>query len=110
MGRANIKERLDRAVANLEWRSMCPKASVKHLPMIASDHAPLIINSYEDDSTGPKPFRFEEAWIRDGSSSLVIKDAWNIFHRGNPQFRLAEKIKNVKVKIKWWNKNVFGII
>lgn len=110
MGNANIKERLDRAVANELWRTMCPKATLKHLPMIASDHAPLILNSHEEDSSGPKPFLFEEAWIRDGSSSQVIKEAWGMIHRGNPQFCLFEKIKNVKVKLKWWNKNVFGLI
>ena len=110
MGNANIKERLDRVVANELWRTMCPKATVKYLPMIASDHAPLIINSHKEDSSGPKPFCFEEAWIRDSSSSRVIKEAWGMIHRGNPQFCLSEKIKNVKVKLKWWIKNVFGLI
>jgi hypothetical protein len=93
MGNANIKERLDRAVANELWRTMCPKATLKHLPMIASDHAPLILNSHEEDSSGPKPFLFEKAWIRDGSSSQVIKEAWGMIHRSNPQFCLFEKLK-----------------
>jgi hypothetical protein len=110
MGKANIKERLNRAVTNVDWRSLCPKATVKHLPLIASDHAPLLINTHEKDLSGPKPFRFKEAWTRDDSSSMVIKKAWNFHNTGNPQFLLAARIKQVKINLKWWNMNVFGLI
>lgn len=76
IGRANIKERLDKAVANVEWRSLFSNASIQHLPMIASDHAPLVINSTGDPLSRPKPFRFEEAWTREDSCASVIKNAW----------------------------------
>jgi hypothetical protein len=65
----------------VDWRSLCPKATVKHLPLIALDHAPLLINTHEEDFSGP-----------------------------NPQFLLAARIKQVKINLKWWNINVFGLI
>uniref|UniRef100_A0A2N9IC90 Reverse transcriptase domain-containing protein n=1 Tax=Fagus sylvatica TaxID=28930 RepID=A0A2N9IC90_FAGSY len=41
-GRANIKERLDRAMANVGWRSLFPRASVRHLPATSLDHNPIL--------------------------------------------------------------------
>lgn len=38
-GRAIIKERLDRGVANLEWRSCFPTTSVSVEAAVSSDHA-----------------------------------------------------------------------
>ncbi len=110
MGRDNIKERLDRAVANVEWKRLFPKATIKHLPMLSSNHAPLVINSHEDIPNGPKPFRFEEAWTRDSNCSMVIKKSWVDRSRSPPQQSLFIRIKNVKVQLKWWNKFVFGSI
>ncbi|XP_019186538.1 PREDICTED: uncharacterized protein LOC109181240 [Ipomoea nil] len=37
--------RLDRALANGDWRIRFPEARVEHLPMIASDHCPLLIDT-----------------------------------------------------------------
>uniref|UniRef100_A0A2N9G9R7 Reverse transcriptase domain-containing protein n=1 Tax=Fagus sylvatica TaxID=28930 RepID=A0A2N9G9R7_FAGSY len=110
MGRDNIKERLDRAVANVEWKRLFPKATIKHLPMLSSNHAPLVINSHEDIPNGPKPFRFEEAWTRDSNCSMVIKKSWVDRLRSPPQQSLFIRIRNVKVQLKWWNKFVFGSI
>lgn len=41
---ANIRERLDRAMANVEWRRKFPKAQVFHDVIFGSDHCPLIID------------------------------------------------------------------
>lgn len=66
--------------------------------------------------TGYKAVSFEEAWIRDGRSPLVIKEAWNRELRGSRQFvlpRIAKqtnKQSSEKKYIKWWKENVFGSI
>jgi hypothetical protein len=108
MRKANIKERLDRAVANVEWKCLFPKSSVKHLPMLSFDHAPLVVNSQDDLFNGLKYFRFEEAWTRDESSSKVVQEAWVDNSRCTPQYSVMNIIKNVRVKLNWWNKHVFG--
>jgi len=43
-GLARISERLDKALANVEWRLAYPEACVKHLPRTHSDHCPLLID------------------------------------------------------------------
>ena len=108
MRKANIKERLDRAMENVEWKCLFPKSSVKHLPMLSFDHAPLVVNSQDDLFNGPKHFRFEEAWTRDESNSKVVREAWVDNSRCIPQYSVMNIIKNVRVKLSWWNKHVFG--
>ena len=58
-----LKERLDRALANDEWRLAFPEAFVMHLPRVCSDHHPILIDLL-NDRRGPrnKPFRFEAMW------------------------------------------------
>lgn len=45
--------RLDRALGDIDWRMRYPNAVVKHLPMIHSDHAPLMISA-EDNTVNRK--------------------------------------------------------
>jgi hypothetical protein len=105
---ANIKERLDRAFSNTEWRTTFPKASVYHFPATTSDHNPIILNTIGTDSTLPKPFRFEAIWTRDGSSTQVIKNAWDCLVYGSPLYKFVKKLKASKKDLIWWNKHCFG--
>jgi hypothetical protein len=75
--RANVKERLDRALANADWRILFPNAKVKHFPIIKSDHAPILLLTQGDLNNYPKPFRFEKTWTRDTTSNKVIYLARN---------------------------------
>ena len=55
-----IMERLDRVVANTDWRLLYPDASVTHLPRTHSDHCPLLLTLCPINSCSfPRPFRFE---------------------------------------------------
>ncbi|KAL7165830.1 hypothetical protein ACSBR2_036656 [Camellia fascicularis] len=62
---ANTMERLDRALSNLEWRTMFPEATVKVLPRTYSDHSPLLVYTQGMHTLNPsqRPFRFEATWI-----------------------------------------------
>ena len=42
-GHANTKERLDRAVASMDWRAKFPRSTVTHLSSHTSDHLPIIL-------------------------------------------------------------------
>lgn len=44
VGEANIRERINTAMANVEWRQRFPKAQVFHDIVLGSDHCPLILN------------------------------------------------------------------
>jgi hypothetical protein len=43
--RADVRERLDRAVCNSEWKGLFPLASVSNEPHYRSDHRPVMVNT-----------------------------------------------------------------
>ena len=58
---------------------------------------------------GPSPFRFENMWLEVEGFKELIRDWWWSFEfRGTYSYVLMEKIKAPKVKLKAWNKGVFG--
>jgi hypothetical protein len=108
--KANVKERLDRALANTDWRIFFPNAKVKHFPIIKSYHALILLLTQGDLNSYPKPFKFEAAWTRDSTSNKVISLAWNQPLLGSLAFKLSTKLKEVKKKLKEWNQETFGNI
>lgn len=72
-GNQKIRERLDKGLANGEWISLFPCAVVKTLPRVASDHAPIFLDTNGASNAGPKPFRFESCWVKDEASKKVVQ-------------------------------------
>jgi exonuclease III len=108
-GKGSICERLDRAIASMNWRTTFPKATVMHLGAINSDHAPLLIDTNPREEFLPRPFRFEAMWTRDHCCSEVIKEAWKTKVFGSPCFKLARKQEVTSVALRKWNKHEFGL-
>ena len=57
-----VMERLDRAFATFEWVNMYPLCSLRNMPILHSDHGPIVLDL---DVQGPfrkRPFRFEQMW------------------------------------------------
>nr|XP_023923653.1 uncharacterized protein LOC112035046 [Quercus suber] len=79
-GEANTRERLDRAVANGEWREKFPMTTVTHISSHTSDHAPIILQtkSLMDrcKTSGGCGFKFEESWLLWDDCEGVIKEVW----------------------------------
>uniref|UniRef100_A0A2N9FV45 Reverse transcriptase domain-containing protein n=1 Tax=Fagus sylvatica TaxID=28930 RepID=A0A2N9FV45_FAGSY len=64
-GRNSIRERLDRGIANIDWRLAFPRAVVYHLGALNLDHCPLLIDTNPKEAFFPRPFRFEAVWAKD---------------------------------------------
>ena len=57
----------------------------------------------------PTPFRFENMWLKTKGFESLIDGWWKSFDvRGGSSFVVAEKLKALKIKLKGWNKVVFG--
>ena len=74
VGRANIRERLDRGICNVDWQTF-PCAGVKHLTTPNSDHNPILLNTHMEFEKGVGPFRFEAMWTKEESSEEVVASA-----------------------------------
>uniref|UniRef100_A0A2N9IVJ6 Endonuclease/exonuclease/phosphatase domain-containing protein n=1 Tax=Fagus sylvatica TaxID=28930 RepID=A0A2N9IVJ6_FAGSY len=108
VGWANIRERLDRGICNVDWQSLFPKAGVKHLTAPNSDHLPILLDTNMEVCSGPRPFQFEVMWVRDNSSKEVVQKAWDIPVEGSQSSKLVQKCQNVRKELISWNKLVFG--
>lgn len=75
IGWANIRERLDRGICNVEWQNLFPNAGVRHLTAPNSDHNPILLDTHLDMGKGVRPLRFEAMWAKEESSVAVVEKA-----------------------------------
>lgn len=108
VGWANIRERLDQGLCNVERQSLFPKAGIKHLSTPNSDHNPILLDTHLDNNGGSRPFRFEAMWVSDESSAKVVQAAWSSPVEGSQCFKLAKRCQKTKKEFIIWNKTVFG--
>ena len=100
--------RLDRFLNIEEWDCHFGKVTQRILRRPISDHS-LILLERGTWLNGPFPFRFENMWLKVEGFKELIRDWWQNFEfRGTHSYVLMEKIKALKVKLKAWNKGVFG--
>lgn len=73
-----------------------------------SDHCPVWLAKY-NINWGPKPFKFNnELFSFDSFIPFVEKEWRNLKVEGRGDFILKEKLRLLKEKLRWWNKEVFG--
>ena len=78
------------------------------LPRPTSDHFPILLKG-GGLSQGPSLFRFENMWLKVDGFKDLLREWWQGFEvRGMVSFKLATKMKELKQKIKVWNRDVFG--
>ncbi|TYG76839.1 hypothetical protein ES288_D03G146900v1 [Gossypium darwinii] len=102
-----VKERLDRALVNLDWMEACPNTQGFNLPAIGSDHSPMVVFSDFRDKKVKKKFKFEAMWLKYDSINEVVSRCWGreCGDRGFP--KLSWKLKKCSEMLKEWSrKNV----
>ncbi|KAA3469160.1 reverse transcriptase [Gossypium australe] len=94
----NIQECLDRGVANENWISMFPEASIHHLVHSFSDHCPLLVTTKRDDNWRiGKTFKFEAWWVLEDSFDDEVKFIWEM-STGD----LLQKLESLKKGLERW--------
>jgi hypothetical protein len=74
-----VRERLDWALANLEWRTKFPMFHVLNDDPRHSDHRPVIILAEARETVSAQrsnAFYFETAWIEEEKCEEVITEGW----------------------------------
>lgn len=108
-GKHHIRERIEIDVANTKWTVLFPDAKLLHMPIHSSNHAPLLLHIIGTKKV-PRPFKFEEFWVRDSTSFSVVVKAWDKFIEGSSNFILIQKLNVVEKALKIWNRQHFGHI
>ena len=57
-----VMERLDRAFASVDWVNAYPSYSLRNLPIVQSNHGPILLDFEINQSFRRRPFRFERMW------------------------------------------------
>ncbi|KAF4359466.1 hypothetical protein F8388_001514 [Cannabis sativa] len=104
----SVRKRLDRVIACADWCVKFPEAAVVHHAIMASDHAPVVLDSQPVTQKLHYPFRFLEVWTADPRCTEVIQRAWSKQCYGQAGNRVCGKLRNTKDALKVWNRDVFG--
>ena len=101
--------KLDRVLLDANFLSLFPTAHCLYLPRTTSDHCPMVIEFLSDPfSYGPPPFRFQQMWVEHPDFMTLVQKVWYESVIGSGLFKLATKLKKLKVALRVWNKSVFG--
>jgi hypothetical protein len=94
-------ERLDRFVANAKWCAAYPTTSVYHLPMMKSDHAPILALLESSRPKTKKPFCFENWWLLENDFQDIAKLSW---HKSISR-PFHQKVSYLVADLKVWRKS-----
>ncbi|KAL4202189.1 hypothetical protein AMTRI_Chr02g262430 [Amborella trichopoda] len=100
--------KLDRFLFSTDWEEKFPSSHFVALPIPVSDQCPILLSTLAVNR-GPKPFKFELAWMEEKSLSSLIPTWWNSFSaqvNGRAGFRLQSKIRLLKASLKSWRSSV----
>ncbi|VFQ93056.1 unnamed protein product [Cuscuta campestris] len=109
-GRGRVYRRLDRILTNELFMDHFQLTEIKHLGRGNSDHRPLLLKAFPNQHTGPKPFKFINAWCSHSSFNDLLKSNWPESYTGGGMRGLALKLSNLKKALITWNKETFGNI
>ncbi|XP_019091159.1 PREDICTED: uncharacterized protein LOC109128743 [Camelina sativa] len=98
-----IQCRLDRALDNEDWHDLFPDTVTEYLPMIASDHIPLVTSIGAKRPRGRRSFMFDRRWVGKAGLMEAISSGWNADHDpGSSGF--VDKIVSCRRAISRWRK------
>ncbi|CAM8977963.1 unnamed protein product [Rhodiola kirilowii] len=106
-GDMEFRARLDRAVADVDWRRLHPNSMISHLHLHASDHQAILLDT-EGSVTGKRKrfFRFEAMWMDHPDLEKTLRDFWQ--SHGINGSCWALNLRNCQKMLQDWNINVFG--
>ncbi|XP_031115742.1 uncharacterized protein LOC116019608 [Ipomoea triloba] len=95
--------RLDRAFGNEDWKLRFPNTRIQHLPIINSDHAPLLItNNPAANMERERKFRFNFMWTTHRDFMKCVQQTWKT------EKNLEDNKQVMAESLLSWNKEVFG--
>ncbi|KAL6126472.1 hypothetical protein ACLB2K_074521 [Fragaria x ananassa] len=105
--RVYIKQRLDRAMANVEWCSNQTRTQVFHLPKVGSDHRPIFVDTLPSEIKGKPLFRYEQFWNEHTECIPLIREVWKYEHMASPMQNLISNLGASCQALKKWSQTAF---
>ncbi|XP_058075531.1 uncharacterized protein LOC131223951 [Magnolia sinica] len=105
--KSQIQSRLDRFLLSTDWIEEFPSVNQIALPRTTSDHCPILL-SVVDVNWGPKPFKFNSAWLGINGFKQKIVEWWPSPQvDGFASHRLCCRLRFIKEKLKEWKEEEY---
>ncbi|GJS94302.1 reverse transcriptase [Tanacetum coccineum] len=104
----NIRERIDRALGNINLLEACPFQSLLYKPLIGSDHAPLIYSSHPTHQRKRSSFHFKSLWTTHEECENTIQSSWPTLVAGNQLLGIKHNLSKCASRLKKWSGVTFG--
>lgn len=105
MSTTNIRERLDRGVANSRWWEWFPDFSIQHIQHSFSDHCPVNVETRCDrqrlDRRAKLVFHFDADWFLEDNFESHLKGWWPLNVK-----TLPHKLRDFGEELRGWTMNV----
>ena len=106
-----VRERLDKVLVSTNWAARFPQMQLHHIPNSSSDHCILVLKDVRKNNKKrcrKKLFRFEEIWLKEGTCTEVVKEAWGRGESKDSVFLLFSCLAKCRASLSSWNKISFG--
>lgn len=102
-----IREKLDRVLVNWPWRQVHPNAASLALPIISSDHSPIVLQPFPNQRSG-RSFNFELFWAEHEECFGVVEKKWNQgIEDSEPWGQIRGKLKASQKALQGWHSKTF---
>ncbi|XP_020674672.1 uncharacterized protein LOC110093944 [Dendrobium catenatum] len=92
-------------IGQLITNALVPMVKVRHLPIVASDHAPISINIVENHNQKSGFIRFEDTWKTYPATWNIILKAWKKMDYGSNAEILQRKLRRAVKALYCRNRN-----
>jgi hypothetical protein len=109
-GRANVRVRLDRAVASADWRDMFGEAAVEHIASLVSDHTPILVRLLQEHRVPARQPRrhYEVWWEREAELPELIAQAWQEAGPKGDLRSVRDGLDKTMQVLQSWSRKKFG--
>jgi len=105
-GHHNIRERLDRFLLQEGIAASFQSIKSQLIHASASDHKPVLLKLDKGRNLGPLPFKYNKTWDLQDEFRTLVQNQWAKEINGSPYFVWETKLKNLRVAIKQWAKEM----
>ncbi|XP_039144058.1 uncharacterized protein LOC120281255 [Dioscorea cayenensis subsp. rotundata] len=110
LGNARKWARLDRCLINSLSIDFIGSYIIKHLPMLFSDHAPLLLTLTPRVPIKKKIFRFDNFWLEYLDCHDVVRETWSLKPHSNPLHAFSHLLSRARTNlIAWKNRDLNSI-
>ena len=97
-----IMERLDRGYASTAWLQLFPQTMIRNLPIIHSDHGPILLQATPTSTSARRPYQLENWCLRFNEVCLMVKEVWDLYIAGSLAYVVSRRLDILRKKIKVW--------